>query len=61
MPNGEICGLIWNNVDQLSEGIKKFDTDLDYVAELSRLGKKQIMYNFTWDLVSDQYEIFYRG
>ena len=61
LTDGKICGYIWKDVLQLSEGIKKFDAVPEYVSELSRLGKIQIKRNFTWDLVTDQYEVFYRG
>ena len=61
LPDGENCGYIWKDVEQLSEGIRKFDANPDYVSRLSQLGKKQIKRNFTWDLVTDQYETFYKG
>lgn len=61
LSDGRTSGYLWKDALQLSEGIKKFDSDPNYVAELSRLGKIQIKRNFTWDLVTDQYEVFYRG
>lgn len=61
MREGEICGHIWGNSAQLAEGIQEFDSNSNLVERLAELSVTQIKRNFTWDLVADQYEIFYKG
>jgi len=61
MGNQKLCGLVWMNIDELSEGIRHVDRTPGLVQELSGLSVKQIRRKFTWDLVADQYEVFYRG
>jgi glycosyltransferase involved in cell wall biosynthesis len=61
MREGVYCGSIWTDVESLAAGIRHFDTAKDTVADYSRLSVEQIRRNFTWDLVADQYEVFYRG
>jgi len=61
MREGEICGRIWENSAQLAEGIQEFDSNANLVERLAELSVTQIKRNFTWDLVADQYEIFYKG
>jgi glycosyltransferase involved in cell wall biosynthesis len=61
MGHGKLCGILWNSVDQLSKGICLLDSRPDLVSELSKLSVIQVKRNFTWDLVTDQYEIFYKG
>jgi glycosyltransferase involved in cell wall biosynthesis len=55
------CGIIWGDLDALVQGIQSLENDAGLVEELSRLSVAQIKRNFTWDLVADQYEVFYRG
>jgi glycosyltransferase involved in cell wall biosynthesis len=61
MGDHKLCGLVWINLDELSEGIRHVDRTPGLVQELSGLSVKQIRRKFTWDLVADQYEVFYRG
>ena len=61
MSDGKLCGILWKTVNQLAEGISRLDCAPEFVEQLSRLGTVQIQRNFTWDLVADQYEVFYRG
>lgn len=61
MGDGKLCGVLWSSIDELAQGIRRFDADPHLVSELSRLSVTQIKRNFTWDLVTDQYEVFYRG
>lgn len=59
--DGNLCGRLWRNVGELSQAIQFFDENPSWVDEASRRSVEQIRRNFTWDLVADQYEIFYRG
>lgn len=61
MREGEVCGRIWQNSAQLAQGIDEFDSNPGLVEQLARKSVTQIKRNFTWDLVADQYEVFYRG
>ncbi|GAF74323.1 unnamed protein product [marine sediment metagenome] len=61
MNDKKSCGVLWKNLDELAQGIRYFDNNSNLVKELSRLGIIQIKRNFTWDLVADQYEVFYKG
>ena len=61
MGDKKLCGLVWRNLDELSEEIRHVDRTPSLVQELSGLSVKQIRRKFTWDLVADQYEVFYRG
>jgi glycosyltransferase involved in cell wall biosynthesis len=61
MGQNRLCGLIWNNVDQLSDEIRHLDSNPEMIRELSELSVIQVKRNFSWDLVTDQYEIFYKG
>jgi len=61
MADGSMCGTIWRNAGELADGIDTFERDPAVIADLSALSKTQIRRNFNWDLVTDQYELFYRG
>jgi glycosyltransferase involved in cell wall biosynthesis len=61
MHDGKLCGILWSNVEELAEGIRRFDNDPELVKAYSQQSVIQIRRNFTWDLVADQYEVFYRG
>jgi glycosyltransferase involved in cell wall biosynthesis len=61
LKNGKMCGDIWHDIPSLTDGIRRFDADREYVTELSKLSIIQIQQNFSWDLVADQYEMFYKG
>lgn len=59
--DGTRCGLLWSDRTQLAAAIHRFDRDPHHVDGLRPICVRQILENFTWDLVADQYEVFYRG
>jgi glycosyltransferase involved in cell wall biosynthesis len=59
--DGRVCGLLWSDGAQLADAIKRFDADQPFVSSLRPICARQILENFSWDLVTDQYEVFYRG
>ncbi|MGH2396062.1 MAG: glycosyltransferase [bacterium] len=59
--DGSMCGLLWSDRAQLAAALKRFDRDPHYVDALRPICVRQILENFTWDLVADQYEVYYRG
>ena len=59
--DGRVCGLIWKNGDELASAIRRCEEDPAFVEGLRPICRQQIRENFTWDLVADQYEVFYRG
>lgn len=59
--DGSRCGLIWRNGSELRTGIRRFEDDPAFVESLRPLCRARIREAFTWDLVADQYEVFYRG
>lgn len=61
LPNGEMCGEIWKNEQQLVQCMKKLESDPDLVTRHSQQSVAQIRRKFSWDLVADQYEVFYQG
>lgn len=57
----KLCGTLWRNAIELRDGIRTYENNPQLVSEHSQLSVVQIKRNFTWDLVADQYEVFYRG
>lgn len=58
---GRMCGLLWKDGQELAMAIRRYEADPAYVDSLRPVCVRQIRENFTWDLVADQYEVFYRG
>lgn len=61
MPDGTLCGIPWETEEDIIKGIQRLESDPAEAARLSRDSVRQIRACFTWDLVADQYEIYYRG
>jgi glycosyltransferase involved in cell wall biosynthesis len=61
MPDGRLCGILWKTEADIIAGIQTLEEDPKRVADLAQLSVQQIRAYFTWDLVADQYELFYRG
>lgn len=61
MPDGQLCGIPWEKEQDIIDGIHALEQDPALAARLSAASVRQIRSSFTWDLVADQYEIFYRG
>lgn len=61
MPDGNLCGIPWEQEADIIAGIHQLENNPSEAARLSRDSVRQIRAYFTWDLVADQYEIFYRG
>lgn len=59
--DGGRCGLLWQTGEELRDAIQRFERDPQFVEGLRGQCRRQIRENFTWDLVTDQYEVFYRG
>jgi glycosyltransferase involved in cell wall biosynthesis len=59
--DGLRCGLLWRDAKELCSAIRRWDGEADLVESLRAVCRRQIRENFTWDLVADQYEVFYRG
>jgi glycosyltransferase involved in cell wall biosynthesis len=55
------CGPTWRDKDELRDAIRAFEDDPRLVESLREQCRRQIRENFSWDLVTDQYEVFYRG
>ncbi len=55
------CGPTWSDSDELRDAIRAFEDDPRLVESLREQCRRQIRENFSWDLVTDQYEVFYRG
>ena len=61
MSDGEFCGILWRNEAELVESIRLLEADEQLAARLSNLSVVQVRQKFSWDLVADQYEVFYKG
>jgi glycosyltransferase involved in cell wall biosynthesis len=61
MPDGGLCGILWKTEADIIAGIQTLEENPARAAELARLSVRQIRAYFSWDLVADQYELFYRG
>ncbi len=61
MPDGKLCGLLWRNEEDLVGSIQMMEADPQLVTKFSDLSVVQIRRQFSWDLVADQYEVFYKG
>lgn len=61
LPDGKLCGRLWGNDDELVRLVELIDSAPDMVQELSALSMQQIRRSFSWDMIADQYEVFYRG
>lgn len=62
MNDGTLCGLIWlRNVKDLREKIQLIEDSPEMAASFRKLGPKRIREAFTWERITNQYEIFYRG
>ncbi len=61
MADGNLCGIPWESEQDIIAGIQRLEQEPALVRRLSQDSVRQIRANFTWDLVADQYEIFYRG
>jgi len=59
--DGGRCGPAWRDSDELRDAIRGFEGDPRLVEGLREQCRRQIRENFSWDLVTDQYEVFYRG
>src|SRR2546425_647147 len=59
--DGGRCGSTWRHDTELRDAIGEFEGDLRLVESLREPCRRQIRENFSWDLVTDQYEVFYRG
>ncbi len=59
--DGGRCGPTWRNGEELRDAIREFERDPRRVESLRELCRRQTRENFSWDLVADQYEVFYRG
>ena len=59
--DGGRCGPTWRDGEELRNAIREFEGDPRRVESLRELCRRQIRENFSWDLVTDQYEVFYRG
>jgi len=59
--DGADCGLTWKDGNELCRAIRRFEDDAEFVEGLRARCRRQIRENFSWDLVADQYEVFYRG
>src|SRR6266540_1833556 len=59
--DGGRCGPTWRDGEELRDAIRKFERDPQLVEGLREQSRRRIRENFTWDLVADQYEVFYRG
>ena len=59
--DGERCGSTWRDAGDLRDAIRLFEGDPRLVESLREPCRRQIRENFSWDLVTDQYEVFYRG
>src|SRR6266487_1829620 len=59
--DGGRCGSTWRDDTELRDAIGVFEGDLRLVESLREPCRRQIRENFSWDLVTDQYEVFYRG
>ncbi len=59
--DGGRCGSTWRDDTELRDAIGVFEGDLRVVESLREPCRRQIRENFSWDLVTDQYEVFYRG
>ena len=59
--DGSRCGPTWQGGEELRAAIGRFERDPRLVEGLRELCRRQIRENFSWDLVTDQYEVFYRG
>jgi len=54
-------GSMWGAGVELCRAIRRFEGDPEFVEGLRARCRQQIRERFTWDLVADQYEVFYRG
>ncbi len=61
MPDGTLCGIPWKTEADIVAGIHALEQDAALAAELAKRSVRQIRAYFSWDLVADQYELFYRG
>lgn len=61
MSDGRLCGIPWETESEIIQGIQRLENDPAEAERLSRDSVRQIQSYFTWDLVTDQYEIYYRG
>ena len=61
MADGSLCGRLWRNEEEVARGLAELEGDPSLVDRLAQASVLQIRRNFTWDLVADQYEMFYRG
>ena len=59
--DGARCGPTWQDAEELRDAIRRFEDDSPLVEGLRAQCRRQIRENFSWDLVADQYEVFYRG
>ncbi len=59
--DGGSCGSTWRDAASLRDAIRAFEGDPQLVESLRERCRRQIRENFSWDLVTDQYEVFYRG
>ena len=59
--DGSYCGRLWRTPEQLVDAITRCDQDEDLVASLAERSVHQIRERFSWDMVADQYETYYRG
>ncbi|HTX17213.1 MAG TPA: glycosyltransferase [Bacteroidota bacterium] len=61
LESGGMCGEVWRDEEELAASIRRFEANEELVRTFSRESISQIRRKFSWDLVADQYEVFYRG
>ena len=59
--DGGRCGPTWRDGEELRDAIREFESNPSRVEDLREQCRRQIRESFNWDLVTDQYEVFYRG
>jgi len=59
--DGGRCGPTWRDGEELRAAIRGFEANPPLVEDLRAQCRRQIRKNFSWDLMTDQYEVFYRG
>ena len=59
--DGGRCSPTWRDGEELRDAIREFESNPSRVEDLREQCRRQIRESFNWDLVTDQYEVFYRG
>jgi glycosyltransferase involved in cell wall biosynthesis len=61
MNDGRWCGLIWKDVEQLTQILNRLESEPGLAGTVKVLGQKRILERFRWDQICGQYAELYCG